>query len=315
MKSAHKSARVLELVSKEIAPDIHVVIGGSFPFCNTLVLLGDDLVVVDPGCSIESLRRFLSSHNRELRNVRTVILSHIHPDHITHAARLNRLSGCRIAANEITAPLFNEKERMKEFLGFHKANPVRAPWENLINERMYGAFDEGRVDEVLKEGDRFQLDDITFRVVMTPGHLPDHMCLEIIEHNLLFASDLDCTEFGPFYGHPNSSITDFKESIVKVQNGCYGAIISGHLNEPLLRNYKSALEAYSRQFDIRDDLVYSAIEAGADSLDRITMTPIVYPSLTNPVFLYFEKWMIEHHVRSLVTNGLVEEKQGRLKST
>ncbi|MHA2210869.1 MAG: MBL fold metallo-hydrolase, partial [Candidatus Thorarchaeota archaeon] len=82
---------------KEIAPGIHIVIGGSFPFCNTLVILDDELIVVDPGCSIESLRRFLATHDRELRDVGTVILSHIHPDHITHAARLNRLSSCRIA--------------------------------------------------------------------------------------------------------------------------------------------------------------------------------------------------------------------------
>lgn len=306
---------MLKLASREITPGIHVVIGGSFPFCNALVILDDELVVVDPGCSIESLRRFLSSQNRELRNVRTVILSHIHPDHITHAVRLNRLSSCRIVANEITAPLFNEKERMKEFLGFHKANPVRGAWENLVNERMYGALDEGRADEVLKEGDRLQLGDVSLRAVMTPGHLPDHMCLEIVEHNLLFAADLDCTEFGPFYGHPNSSIADFKKSIARVQNGNYRGIISGHLNEPLLRDYKPALDAFSRQFDIRDELVFSAIEEGADSIDRITMTPIVYPSLTNPVFLYFERWMIEHHVNSLVAKGLVEEKQGRLKPT
>jgi glyoxylase-like metal-dependent hydrolase (beta-lactamase superfamily II) len=306
---------VLKLVYKEIIPDIHVVIGGSFPFCNTLVISDDELVVVDPGCSIESLRRFLSSQDKELRNVKTVILSHIHPDHITHAVRLNRLSNCRIVANEITAPLFNKKERMKEFLGFHKANPVRGAWENLVNERMYGALDEGRADEVLKDGDRLEVGDVSLCAVLTPGHLPDHMCLEIVEYNLLFAADLDCTEFGPFYGHPNSSIADFKKSIAKVQKGNYRGIISGHLNDPLLRDYKPALDAFSRQFDIRDDLVFSAIEEGADSTDRITMTPIVYPSLTNPVFLYFEKWMIEHHVRSLIAKGLVEEIQGRLKPT
>lgn len=299
--------------SKEIAPQIHAVIGGIFPFCNTLVILGEDLLVVDPGCSIESLRRFLATHDKELRDVGTVILSHIHPDHITHAVRLNRLSGCRIAANEITAPLFNEKERMKEFLGFHKANPVRKPWENLVNERMYGALDEGQIDEVLKNGDKFQLDDITLQVIMTPGHLPDHMCLEILNYNLLFAADLDCTEFGPFYGHPRSSIDEFKKSIKLVQGRNYEGIISGHLTEPVVTNYKPALEAYARQFDIREDLVHSAIIEGARTIDDITMTPIIYPSLTNPVFLQFEKWMVEHHVSNLIAIGLIEEKDGYFK--
>jgi glyoxylase-like metal-dependent hydrolase (beta-lactamase superfamily II) len=306
---------VLTLAFKEIAPGIYLVVGGSFPFCNTLVIMDDEVVVVDPGCSIESLRRFLATQDQELRDIGTVILSHIHPDHITHAVRLNRLSGCRIAANDITAPLFNEKERMKEFLGFHKANPVRAPWENLVNERMYGALDEGRVDEVLQDGEKFHIDNITLQAMMTPGHLPDHMCLEILEHDLLFAADLDCTEFGPFYGHPRSSIEEFKKSIKMVQSQNYRGIISGHLNEPLITAYVPALEAYSRQFDIRDDLVYSSIIEGAESIDEITLTPIIYPSLTNPVFLYFEKWMIEHHVSDLIAKGLIEEKKDQLKAT
>ncbi|MHA2004458.1 MAG: hypothetical protein ACW960_10160, partial [Candidatus Thorarchaeota archaeon] len=72
---------------------------------------------------------------------------------------------------------------------------------------------------------------------------------------------------------------------------------------------------YSRQFDIRDDLVHLAIADGAKTIDEITMTPIVYPSLTNPVFLYFEKWMIEHHVNSLIGKGLVDQKGVQLKPT
>ena len=135
----------------EIAPGIFVVIGYSFPRCNTLVIMDEEVTVVDPGCNVEDLRALLQENDLTLRDVDTVILSHIHPDHITHAMRLNRLSKCRIAANEITAPLFNDKEKMKEFLGFHKGHPVRAMWENLVNSKMYGCLDEGSVDEVLRD--------------------------------------------------------------------------------------------------------------------------------------------------------------------
>jgi glyoxylase-like metal-dependent hydrolase (beta-lactamase superfamily II) len=83
---------------------IHVVIGGAFPFCNTIVVINsEELIVIDPGCPIEELRSLLKNHNLELRDIDTVILTHIHPDHITHATKLNRLSRCRIAANEMTA--------------------------------------------------------------------------------------------------------------------------------------------------------------------------------------------------------------------
>ena len=296
----------------EIGEGLYVVVSGAFPRCNSLVILSDEITIIDPGCGIEDLRAFLQSKDRALKDVDTIILSHIHPDHITHATRLHRLSKCRIAANEITAPLFNNKELMKEFLGFHKANPVRGLWEQLVNSKMYGALEEGHIDEVVSNGDKFSLGDTTIRTLYTPGHLPDHMCFEILEPNLIFAADIDCTEFGPYYGHPNSSIPEFRRSIHKLQDNDYKALISGHLRDPVIEDYKLALMAYERQIDIREDLVLTAIMSGAKTIDDITMNPIIYPSLTDPVYLQFETWMIEHHIDSLIVRNLIEERKGSL---
>jgi len=298
----------------KLTDNVYVVIGGAFPKCNSIVIIADELVVIDPGCPVEDLRAFLMTQDLQLKDINTIILSHIHPDHITHTARLNRLSKCRITANEITAPLFNDKEEMKRFLGFDKGNPVRKLWEQLVNERMYGALDEGRVDEIVVNADKFSLGEVTLRTFYAPGHLPDHMCIEILEPNLVFTSDIDMTEFGPYYGHPNSSILDFKESIRKLQHGKYNGLISGHLKEPLVIDYKERLAAYSRQIGLREDLVLAAIMDGAKSIPEITANPIIYPSLTNPVFLQFETWMIEHHVASLIGKGLVEDHRGELKA-
>lgn len=298
----------------KIDEGLFLVIGGSFPRCNTLVVIDEEVVVVDPGCNVEDLRALLQQNDLTLRNIDTIILSHIHPDHITHTMRLNRLSNCRIAANEVTAPLFNDKEKMKTFLGFHKGHPVRKLWEQLVNSKMYGALDDGHVDEVLHDGDKFALGNITLQMLYTPGHLPDHMCIEILEPNIVYGSDIDLTEFGPYYGHPNSSIPDFKDSIMKLQHRDYKALISGHLKNPIVEDYKTALAAYLRQFGMREDLVLAAIMGGASSIPEITMNPIIYPSLTNLVYLQFETWMIEHHVAALIDRDLVEERKGKLVS-
>ena len=295
----------------KMAEGLYVVVGGSFPRCNSIVIIDDEVVVIDPGCGIEDLRAFMMTQNLTLKNIGTVILSHIHPDHITHAARLNRLSRCRIAANAITAPLFSDKEKMKEFLGFPKSNPVRPLWEELVNSRMYGALEEGHVDEELSNGDKFALGKYTLRMLYTPGHLPDHMCIEILEPNLIFGADIDLTEFGPYYGHPNSSILEFKDSIMRLEHNDYDGLISGHLGTPLVRDYKTALASYQRQFGMREDLVLAAITSGAGTVREIALNPIIYPSLTDPVFLQFEAWMIEHHVNSLLSRSLIEEKNKR----
>jgi glyoxylase-like metal-dependent hydrolase (beta-lactamase superfamily II) len=300
-----------EMTYIQLEENLFVVIGGAFPKCNSLVLIDDEIVIIDPGCAVEDLRALLQDKELALKDVDTLILSHIHPDHITHATRIQRLSRCRIAANEITAPLFNDKEEMKQFLGFHKAHPVRGLWEQLVNSKMYGALDDGRVDEIMSNGDKFAVGDTTIRAIYTPGHLPDHMCFEILEPNLVFTADIDLTEFGPYYGHPNSSIPEFRRSIHHLEDNNYNALISGHLREPLVENYKTALAAYEKQIDIREDLVLTAIMSGAKTIDDITMNPIIYPSLTDPVYLQFETWMIEHHINSLVVRNLIEEKEGK----
>lgn len=300
------------MTSVQLDENVHVVIGGGFPFCNSLVILGNEITVVDPGCPLDRLRAFLQNYDLQPRDIDLIILSHIHPDHITHTMKLQRLSRCKIAANEITAPLFDEKEEMKKFLGFVIENPVRHLWEDLVNTRMYGALDEGQVDIILKDGEEYTVGDTTLKMLYTPGHLPDHMCMEILDTNFVFGADIDCTTFGPFYGHPNCSIPEFKDSIDILRNNSYSGLISGHLEQPIIENYEPALDEYESFFDAREEKLYQIIQNGASTIEEVLLNPIIYPPISNPVYLQFERWMIELHIQSLEEKGLIEEEAGKL---
>ncbi|MBD3404551.1 MAG: MBL fold metallo-hydrolase [Candidatus Lokiarchaeota archaeon] len=289
-----------------LADNVHIIVSGEFPYCNTLVILDEELVVIDPGCRLESLRKLLSNNSLDLKDVDTVILSHIHPDHLTHAMRIHRLSDCRLAANVITAPLFNDKEKMKQYLGFTPEHPVRKSWEQLVDAKMFGALDDGKIDEELYDGDEMGVGNLTLRINYTPGHLPDHMCIEIVEINAIFAADIDCTAFGPFYGHPNSSIPDFLSSIRNLQTTNYDYYISGHTNKPIVEDYRRALAEYAQKIQYREDIIFASIANGAKTIIDIILMPVIYPSLANTVFMQFEKWMVEHHIKSLIDRGLVE---------
>ncbi len=300
--------------SMNLGDGLHVVVGGEFPYCNTLVLLSNEVTVIDPGCALENLRQFLKSHSIDIHEIDNVVLSHIHPDHITLASRIQRLAKAKVIANEITAPCFDDKEEMKRLLGFHPEHKVRPFWEQLVNEKMYGALDDAHVDIVVGNHETLDLGGMTVRTLYTPGHLPDHMCIEFPTLGYVFGADIDCTSFGPFYGHPNSSIPLFRESIQMLREKEVKGLISGHLKQPLVKDYRSALQSYDLQFDIRDDFVLMAISGGAGTIDEIAMTPIIYRSLSNLVFLQFEKWMIEHHVNSLVVQKRVAIENDRFVS-
>ena len=81
----------------------------------------------------------------------------------------------------------------------------------------------------------------------------------------------------------------------------------------IYEKYRTQCDA-ARQFGMREDLVLAAIMGGASSISEITLNPIIYPSLTNLVYLQFETWMIEHHVAALIDRDLVEERKGKLVS-
>jgi glyoxylase-like metal-dependent hydrolase (beta-lactamase superfamily II) len=180
---------------------------------------------------------------------------------------------------------------------------------------MYGALDEGHIDLVLKDGEELSSGDVTLRMLYTPGHLPDHMCIELLEPDYIFGVDIDCTSFGPFYGHPNCSIPEFKESIQLVKKNNYSGLVSGHLEQPLIKDYKPALNGYERYFDSREEKVYQLILDSASTIEEIILNPIIYPSLLNPVYLQFEKWMIEHHLKSLEKRGLIYRESGKFIAT
>ena len=181
---------------------------------------------------------------------------------------------------------------------------------------MYGALDtDVKTDYILGKQEKFNVGNTILRPIMTPGHLPDHMCIEFPEEKLVFGADIDCTPFGPYYGHPNSSIEQFKNSIDLLQSLDFNGLISGHLKEPLIKEYQKELRSFKMHFQLREDFVMMAITQGAKSVDEITVNPIIYKSLSNLVFLQFEKWMIEHHISSLLEKEMVTYKNNMLVPT
>lgn len=123
-------------------------------------------VVFDPGYSADAIVDMLDGRELDL-----IILTHGHMDHIGGLPDLIAKTGAPTAACEY------EVERIKN------------PEKGLYDEAYVGYVPVSKVDMVLKDGDVFNVGDMRFEVMHTPGHTEGSMCIYCEESKVLFSGD------------------------------------------------------------------------------------------------------------------------------
>lgn len=132
---------------------------------NVGIIKGGKLYLVDTGVagSFDSLAGYLSGIGGGAGTIGAILLTHSHPDHIGCAARLKRVSGCRVYAPEA------ERGWIEDIEAQHKARPI--PNFFVL------AGESTPVDAGVCEGDVLRLEpDVTVEVLETPGHSHGSVC-------------------------------------------------------------------------------------------------------------------------------------------
>jgi len=142
-------------VQRLTAPNPGMMTG---PGTNTYIVgTPGDRIVIDPGPALpEHVERLAQAVRDDLR---AIVCTHSHPDHSP------------------AAPLLRERVgRDVPTLGLPSA-PTARP---------HSAFTP---DRALADGERLRCGDATLRVIHTPGHAANHLCLVLEEDRLLFSGD------------------------------------------------------------------------------------------------------------------------------
>lgn len=165
----------------------------------------EPLTLIDTGVrspdSRAALEAALEALGYGLEDVRRVVLTHWHGDHLGQAETLRRANGdlevwthaleaiwCedftqeRDLAIEDTEALFREAGVPEEILGAQTAQ--RRAW--LADDPLCEAT---RVDRVVREGDRIPWKDFSFEVIHAPGHTEGHLLLHEPATGTLFTGD------------------------------------------------------------------------------------------------------------------------------
>ncbi len=166
-----------------------------------------DMAVVDPGARNEKLISAVNSAEGELKYV---ILTHGHYDHIGYAKQLADLYGAKIVCGRKSNEFF--QNNILNHSAFH---------EDFENIKPFSG------DLLLYDGDKFKLGNTEITYISTPGHTVDSGCY-IFDNNIIAGDTLFCESYGRT-DLPTGSDSDMINSIKRLKSieGDYN-VLPGH---------------------------------------------------------------------------------------
>src|SRR3954451_3572223 len=189
------------LMQRDAAPGVHRV---EDAFTNWYIVEAEDgLTIVDCGVpsSWESLGTALGQLGRSLGDVRAVVLTHAHFDHVGFAEQARRELGVGVHVHENDVPLTehpwrydHERARARYLLTQPRALPIVA---TFLRHR---AFWPRPIGAVVRYGDAGTLDvPGSPTIVPTPGHTLGHCALHLADRDVVLAGDAFVT-LDPYTG-------------------------------------------------------------------------------------------------------------------
>jgi glyoxylase-like metal-dependent hydrolase (beta-lactamase superfamily II) len=195
-------------------------------------LLEDALTLIDTGTgsmeAVNGLTHELRSVGLDLDDIRRVIVTHLHGDHIGLVNYIREISGAEVVAHESAV----ENQQLKAERVRNASNDIKKEAKlmgasrfigllNGVNRRLRGRPYILEIDRPVKDGETLKLERSILQVYWTPGHAAEHICLHDKKRRLLYAGDHALPKitphvslYDPYSGDP---LGDFINSLNKIR--------------------------------------------------------------------------------------------------
>ncbi|HXX01629.1 MAG TPA: MBL fold metallo-hydrolase [Candidatus Acidoferrales bacterium] len=138
--------------------------------CNCSVI-GDEAtreaMVIDPGDDIDDVLALIRKHNLQ---VKQIVITHAHIDHVGGAMKLRAATGAPILLNQNDYALL-------------KMLDVQAAWIGMVSPGKV------EIDRSVTTGESVSVGSLTAQVLHTPGHTEGSICLYLPAEQKLIAGD------------------------------------------------------------------------------------------------------------------------------
>ncbi len=268
---------------------------GRYPFCHSLYVKDNVSVIIDPASGEDAMRRIASAEGADI-----VLNTHYHEDHRVFNYCF---SGATLAVHELDAHGYGPIDDFMSGFSVVSSSALMEYWRKfLLDVCRYRPY---TVDRTFTDGFEIDLGHTVLQVMHTPGHSAGHCCFFFPRERVLYLGDIDLTTFGPWYAGVTSDIGQFLSSIERVRNLSPQVVVTSHGDGVVTENIDERLKSYADIIHRRDRVILEFLSRPR-TLDDILSREIIYrqnQKAPDAPFHWDDRWMIEMHLRRLVSMG------------
>lgn len=272
---------------------------------NVYVIEGDrGNILIDSGWdapeSLWALREGLTADRLKLQDIKTIVITHIHPDHYGLASKVRQLCGAKVAMHKIEADLIHSRYKdfgrlLKEMEEEFKRNGV--PQAELAEFRdaslWINQFVSPDLPEVtLDDGNIISNGSFELEVLLTPGHSLGHICLYEPKRKMLFSGDHVLYDTTPHVGfHPQSGdnpLRDYISSLKKLERLKVNFVLPGH--GPVFNSLRLRAAEIFHHHEQRKRNILKAMSSGLKTAYQIAEEILWMPEQGGVAFHNLTPW-------------------------
>jgi glyoxylase-like metal-dependent hydrolase (beta-lactamase superfamily II) len=303
---------------REVVPGIHLL---ELPLPFSLGLINVYLVRLEAGyllidCGIQTgacfqaLARAIEGLGLEWKDIREILLTHIHPDHMGLAPKVAALSGARLqlhAADHQLLAEISDRERYHEWqrrvLAEAGVSPEMSALVHASMLEIHQNFQRLAPGRLLAGGERFVTPHGPLEVLWTPGHSPGHVCLYDPGRRVLISGDHILEHISPNIGWQpgRDALGEFLASLDRIAAldvdlilPSHGAPFAGH-REWVRKTQQHHAERCAR--------IVSLVDGGASTANQVAER--LWNRALSPFHYRFAVFEVLAHLEYLERRGVL----------
>jgi glyoxylase-like metal-dependent hydrolase (beta-lactamase superfamily II) len=243
----------------------------------------DGIVLVDCGSAGDETHRgaleaALGRAGHSIEDVRVLVGTHTHSDHVGLAAWVIERSGAEFWMHPETGHFYDATREPERIAA---AREARSRQEGVpdhlvelyrdVREETDGVLAATPPDRLLIGGVTIESKLGNWEVVETPGHCPTHVCLVQRDRRLIILGDLVASAFSPWfdYGYSEDPVSEYLDSLDAIEAlGPSALALPGH-GRPI-SDLPAAIALHRRGVGERLEQTLAAIAAGPTGAYEIT---------------------------------------------